>query len=288
MKKHLLTKGLALLFLLLAVNVQAAKPDKDLYEGITKSNIDKVRKAIADGADVNKKYSLKWPLMWALETSHRTDIVAVLIEAGADVNASDIKGSLLRQYGGIVETPENKAKWLNDFYAKYKVDTTITADQFSSITAITHQLLDAGARPDEGLNSQIGSPLQACVAYGIGSEEARAEFIKALASHPKHPANLNDRMITAESASQNSQGFSLSDKERHPTPLMYAIQKGQSIVAAALIDAGADLTLTMNVYNSESTLWAEYRTKNSLTALDIARAKSNKAIEQKLLAAGNQ
>lgn len=40
--------------------------------------MDKVKQAIAEGADVNKKYSMKWPLMWALSTSHRTDIIKYL------------------------------------------------------------------------------------------------------------------------------------------------------------------------------------------------------------------
>lgn len=282
MKTYLLRGGLALLALFSALNLMAGKPEKELYEGITKGNIQRVRAAIEAGADVNAKISLKWPLMWALETTHRTDIIQLLIDKGADVNASDIKGSLLRQYGGIVETPEKKAQWMNDFYKKYKVDTVVQPSGYSSISEVTTLLLDAGADPNKGLNSQIGSPLQACLAFGIGSEEARAEFVKALISHPKHPADMNDRMITSESASQNTKGFSLADKEKHPTPLMYAIQSDLSKVAAVLIEGGADLDITMNVYRSEVSMWAEYRTKSSVTALDIAIAKGNKAIQSKI------
>jgi len=284
MKKIKLTLSLAMI--IIGSMSYAGKADKMLYEGITKSNIDKVKQALEEGADVNKKHSMRWPLQWALETSHRVDIIKLLIDKGADVNAADIKGSILYQYGGRVETPENKAQWLNDFYKKYKVDTTVSPSAFSSITEVTHLLLDAGAKPNYDMGTILGNVLQSTMTYGIGSEDAKAEFIKALLTHKTNKADANDRMRTTESIAQSTQGFKMVDKEKHPTPLMYATQKGFTKIAAALIEGGADVNITMNTYKSSSDMWAEYNTKTVVTALDIARAKGFKQIEDMLVAAG--
>lgn len=262
------------------------KPDKDLYEGITKGNIEAVKKAIDAGADVNKKYSMKWPILWALETSHDTAIIRLLIAKGADVNASDINGSVLSQYGGRVETPQNKAQWLVDFYKKYKVDTVIDPARYSPITAVVNVLLDAGANPNYDMGSILGTPLTGCISFGIGSEEARAEFVKALCMHPVNHADMNERMKTAESVSANSQGFKLVDKEKHPTPLMYSIQKGYTKIALALIEAGADVNITMNTYHTSADMWATYNNKSTITALDIARQMKNTEVEKKLIEKG--
>lgn len=262
--------------------------NKDLYEGITKGNIEKVRQAIDAGADVNDKYSMKWPLMWALETSHDTAIIKLLIAKGADVNASDIKGSVLSQYGGFVETPANKAQWLMDFYKKYKVDTVIEASRYSSITAVVNVLLSAGANPNHDMGTILGTPIQSCMTFGIGSEEARAEFIRAMISHPTNKADANDRMRTTESVSSSTQGFKMVDKEKHPTPLMYAIQKGYTKIAIALIEGGADVNITMNVYKTSSDMWGTYNNKKTVTALDIARSTKNTEVEQKLIEKGAQ
>jgi ankyrin repeat protein len=262
------------------------KPDKDLYEGITKGNIEVVKKAIGDGADVNKKYSMKLPILWALESSHQVAIIQLLIDKGADVNASDINGSVLTQYGQRVETPANKAQWLMDFYKKYKVDTVIDPAIYSSITDVVNVLLNAGAKPNYDMGTILGTPIQGAIAFGIGSEEARAEFVKAMISHPTNPADANDRMRTTESVASSSQGFKMVDKEKHPTPLMYAIQKGYTKIALALIEGGADVNITMNVYKSKSDMWAVYNTQQTVTALDIARQRKNTEVENKLIEKG--
>lgn len=288
MKRGTLLKTVGVALLVCAFGTPGKKEQKELYEGITKSNIERVKKAIEAGADVNKKISMKEPLMWALETSHRTDIIQLLIDKGADVNASDIKGSMLMQYAGIVRTPQEKAQWLNDFYKKYKVDTLIRPEVYSSITEVTHLLLDAKADPKYDMGTIIGTPLQACMTFGLGSEEAKAEFIKALCTHKTNPADPNDRMRTTESITQSTQGFKLVDKEKHPTPLMYAIQKGMTKIALALIEGGANVNLTMNVYKSGSDMWGSYNSRKTVTALDIARQTGNKEVIDALVKAGAQ
>jgi hypothetical protein len=126
------------------------------------------------------------------------------------------------------------------------------------------------------------------IAFGISSEEARAEFIKAMISHPTNHADANDRMRTTESVSSSSQAFKMVDKEKHPTPLMYAIQKGYTKIAIALIEGGADVNITMNVYKTKSDMWAVYNTKTTVTALDIAKSVKNAEVEALLIAKGAQ
>lgn len=276
----------ALAILALPFMSAALKPGKELYEGITKGNLERIKKAVEDGADVNKKVSMEYPLMWALKTSHRVDIIKYLIEKGADVNASDVRGSILSQYAGIVETPEKKAKWIMDFYKKYKVDSVVDPKIYSSITDVVNVLLDAGANANEDRGTIIGTPLQSCLSYGVGSEEGKAEFVKALCSHKTNPANGSERMKTAESVGANSTGFKMSDPEKHPTPLMYCIQKGYTLIALALIESKVDLNTSMNTYKMSSDMWGTYNNKGTITALDIARAKGNTEVEAKLKAAG--
>lgn len=286
MKTNLLRNCITVVALSISTLAFAVKPDKALYDGITKGNIETVKKAIEDGADVNKKISMKFPLLWALETSHRVDIIQLLIEKGADVNASDINGSILSQYGARVETPEVKAKWIMDFYKKHNVDTVVDTAIYSSITDVVNVLLKAGANPNYDMGTILGTPIQGCITFGIGSEEARAEFIKAMVSHPTNHADANDRMRTTESVTTNTQGFKMVDKEKHPTPLMYAIQKGYTKIALALIEGGADVNITMNVYKSHSDMWAVYNTQQTVTALDIAKGMKNAEVEAALIAKG--
>lgn len=67
---------------------------------------------------------------------------------------------------------------------------------------------------------------------------------------------------------------------------MYAAQKGYAKIAMALIEGGADVNITMNSYKTKSDMWAVYNTKTTITAIDIARAKGYKEMEEKLIAAG--
>jgi hypothetical protein len=286
MKTNMLRNCITAITLTISTLAFAVKPDKALYEGITKGNIETVKKAIEDGADVNKKISMKFPLLWALETSHRVDIIQLLIDKGADVNASDINGSILTQYGQRVETPELKAQWTMDFYKKYKIDSVVDPAIYSSIADVVNVLLKAGANPNYDMGTILGTPIQGCITFGIGSEDARAQFIKAMISHPTNHADANDRMRTTESVATNTQGFKMVDKEKHPTPLMYAIQKGYTKIALALIEGGADVNITMNVYKSKSDMWAIYNTQQTVSALDIARGMKNPEVEAALIAKG--
>lgn len=272
-------------FVLISTTVFAGKPGKELYEGITKGDLERVKKAIADGADVNKKTSNELPLYWALSTSHRTDIISYLIEKGADVNASGITGSIIHRYAAIVETPAKKAEWMNNFYKKYKVDTVCNPAIYSSITDVVNVLLDAGVK-NKDRGTILGTALQSCIVYGNGSEEAKAEFVLAAVTHKSKEFDPNDRFTTDKSVGVNPGPFAFADPQKHPTPLIYALQKGYTKIALALIDGKADVNASMNVYGTEFKGFDKYKTKSGVTALVIAQQNNYTDVVERLRAAG--
>ena len=88
--------------------------NEQLFEAV---NIEDVKKAIQDGANVNAKHKEDWTPLHSASFCGRTEIVKVLIENGADVNAKNERGrtplyiaefwdrkeiiELLKQHGGV-------------------------------------------------------------------------------------------------------------------------------------------------------------------------------------------
>ena len=288
--KNTIVKKLSMLAVagMITITAFAQKPSKRLYNGITKGNLEMVKLAVADGADVNKKIDMKEPLMWALETSHHVDIIKFLIEKGADVNDGGVTGSILHRYAGVVKTPEEKVKWMMEFYKKYKVDTVIDPSVHSSIKDVVTLLLESGANANKDNGTILGTPLQSAIVYGIGSEDARAQFVAAMLAYKKANVDPNDRFTTDKSVGVNPGPFKMVDKEKHPTPLIYATDKGYAKIAKALIEGGANVNATMNTYGTEFSALATYKTKSAVTALYIAEQKGNKEIIDILKAAGAQ
>lgn len=286
-------KNLIPIFLFLfGFAASAQKPAKELYEGITKGDLERVKKAVEAGADVNKAVSMKKPLDWAIQT-HRIDVLQYLLEKGANVNDKTMIGTPLQQYAGRVETPEKTAEWYQNFYTKRKIDTVIQVSWYSDIAEITNALLDAGADPNEkDLSGR--TVLQSSIEMGIGSEEARAQFIDALLKHKNKP-DVNQRLITIDAKKQNHLDFTLKngklkDPEKFPTALMICAKMGLTKIAKVLIDNGADVNALVNYYGSKSegnfyTGITLYATKSQLTALDIAKSKKNNDEMVKLLVA---
>ena len=91
--KHLLLTTIA------AVVLVGCGPSVDIWEAAETGNIEAVKQAIADGADVNAKFDGWTPLHYSAGFG-RKEIVELLITAGADVNAKN-------EWGG---TPLDEAK----------------------------------------------------------------------------------------------------------------------------------------------------------------------------------
>ena len=91
--KHILITTIA------AVLLVGCGPSVDIWEAAETGNIEAVKQAIADGADVNAKFDGWTPLHYSAGFG-RKEIVELLITAGADVNAKN-------EWGG---TPLDEAK----------------------------------------------------------------------------------------------------------------------------------------------------------------------------------
>ena len=276
-------KSVMLLMALILLNVAVAqKPSKELYEGITKGDLERVKRAVEAGADVNKNISANKPINWAIQ-AHRADVLKYLIEKGADVNDKGLVGTPLMVYAGRVETPEKLAAWYQNFYTKREIDTVISASWYSSVAEITTILLDAGANVNErDLTGR--TVLQLALEMGTGSEEGRAQFIDALLKHKNRP-DINQRLKTEKTKGASNADFQLTDPEKHPTALILAANKNLPLIVKVLIDNKAKLNETMNVYGRKAEYGTLYATKTGVTALTIAKSKKNEDVVQLLVAA---
>ena len=104
--KHLLLTTIA------AVVLVGCGPSVDIHEGARTENIEAVKQAIADGADVNAKANDGWtPLHWAAWKSHK-EIAELLIANGADVNAKNDVGDTPLDYWAEMNTEGETADLL--------------------------------------------------------------------------------------------------------------------------------------------------------------------------------
>jgi len=88
-----------LISIVAAVLVVGCGPSVDIWTAVEAGNIEAVKQAIADGADVNAKMDGWTPLHYATGMGLK-EIAELLITAGADVNAKN-------EWGG---TPLDEAK----------------------------------------------------------------------------------------------------------------------------------------------------------------------------------
>ena len=106
--KHLLLTTIAAVVL---VGCGESEAERALFEAAAVGNIEAVKQAIADGADVNAKNYGMTPLNFAAMFGH-TETAELLIDKGADVNAKDdIFGTPLDLAERVSEddSPEDKA-----------------------------------------------------------------------------------------------------------------------------------------------------------------------------------
>ncbi len=100
--KHLLLTTIAAVVL---VGCGPSETDHAVLDAAEKGNIEAVKQAIADGADVDAKDSDGWtPLHNAALKGHK-EIVELLIAKGVDVNAKGRSGWTPLHFAETVKTP---------------------------------------------------------------------------------------------------------------------------------------------------------------------------------------
>ncbi|XP_020293306.1 caseinolytic peptidase B protein homolog isoform X2 [Pseudomyrmex gracilis] len=63
--------------------------EKRFFRAAQYGNISELRKAIADGIDVNVRHPLGWTALHTAAINQKPDVIKILLESGADVNAED-------------------------------------------------------------------------------------------------------------------------------------------------------------------------------------------------------
>lgn len=112
---------------LMIKRVQQAKKNKSLFEAVEKADVEQIRSLIAEGADIDARWgdtsitekegvADDTPLYYAV-TSNNMDIVKLLVEAGADVNA----GSWPPLFGAVDKNNTAIAEYLIDRGANINV-----------------------------------------------------------------------------------------------------------------------------------------------------------------------
>jgi ankyrin repeat protein len=139
---------------------------KELIEAIKQEKFDRCKELIGLGANVNVLDSIKWsPLHWAALRSN-TDIVKLLIDAGADLEAEDFNN--MTPLAWVVNKHETAAAAVVKLLIDAGADLTKTYESDgntvlhwaaeSGLVDIAKLLIDAGADPDAE-NKHAATPL---------------------------------------------------------------------------------------------------------------------------------
>ena len=180
-----------------------------LIEAIKKGDLEQVKKLVSSGADVNDDEVLS-PLGLAAARGH-LEIVKFLLDSGAEVDKTFKRGEL--------------------------VVTALTLAAQHSRTEIVKLLIERGADvnynvifvpdPKSIMGNRGTFPYESVLTMALQHRNEQAELVKALLDAG---ANPNVRFKSLE--------------HTLTTPLILACQHGNVEIVEALIDKGADLTVT--------------------------------------------
>lgn len=195
-----------------------------LYKAIEAGDTQQVAQLIANGADVNKRYSKpspgSTPLMWAI-TKGNLDIVKLLLQAKADIHAQDKEGMTPLMVACITERPQIADMLIkegaNIHTANAGGATALLLSAYYGNLELVNLLVQAGADVNRADN-QGATPI--FLAANAGNNALLNSLIKA-------GANVNV----------------MTSSDRKGTPLMEAVFQNKLETVKLLIQAGAKLDL---------------------------------------------
>jgi cytohesin len=245
--------------------VQQAQKNRTLFEAVNKGDIEQIKQLIANGADVNAKWgdtntkqekenSSSWeadntPLYYAAD-SNKMDVVKLLVEAGANVNAGQwppLPTAVGEKNMGMVE-------YLIDHGADVDFNDggwTLLMESFSSGKEMVKLLIDRGADIHVRCEWVGGvTALHRAIRYSYRDIAElliqRGLDVNAGPWTPLHvAADEKDRLEMTEFLIQKGADVNAKD-QRDRTPLFEATNSGNKEVAELLIAKGANVNAKRN------------------------------------------
>ncbi len=226
---------------------------QELSNAIIANDFDRVKFLVSKGADVNKADSQGWTPLQSAARQRRDQMIALLIELGADVNVGDptpLVAALMRDHvpsikvllahGADTEKPGQEGF--------RPLPLAIAEDKYEAAKA----LMDAGADVNTPSGDEELTPLM--VAAGQTSPAEGAMFVPGSTRPTDIARGLLDR--GADVNAQSKSGV---------TALMIAATHNNPPMIGMLIDAGADPTI---------------KNKLGQTAADVAELNGNLEAQQ--------
>ena len=230
--------------------------DNYLFDAIDMDDADKVDRALNNGADKNAIYKpYGWPALYWATHKENTEMVSILLEKGAEVNAKNSGGSTALIKASLNGHAEVVRMLLNNGADVNVKDDTGTTALFSAIlyrhTEVVRILLENGA--DVHVKTMYGS-----TTLDMASWDGDIEIVAMLL---ENGADVNAKSTTGSTALMKAslnghtevvrmlleKGADVNVKDDNgSTALMKAILNGHTEVVRMLLEKGADINKKNN------------------------------------------
>ena len=199
-----------------------------------------VKQLVLHGADVNVADPIKGqtPLMWAAAEGH-TDVVAGLVEMGANVNAVS-KGGFTPLLFSITKNDLASIKTLIKAGAKVNValasgNTPLMVAMQYRYTDVALTLIEAGA--DFNVKDRAGN-----TTLHLAAQQGDLKLVNELLARKVDPNVRTPKSAAPVNARGGGGGFGRGGGAGDQTPLLLAAKGDHEDVMRALVAAGADTT----------------------------------------------
>ncbi len=216
---------------------QPQRTAKDVWDAAFIGDLNMVKKAVADGLAVNAKNSVTGdPLLFTASLMGHTDIVAFLLDKGADINAQNREGNTSLHAAAFLGRAETAALLL-------KRDINVHVRNIQGGTAMDNATLDWDTTQAILNLIQIIEVKKAEVLAG------RAKIVRLLSGRTKDApqsysmwkASADGNLAAIKEALDSGSDLSQLDPQYGIDPLGWAALNGQTAAVKLLLEKGANI-----------------------------------------------